>query len=100
VCGALFASANRLKSYLIRSAELSQTQLVVLYLQHPFYLSQLFRLHAHHSGERLVADSQVMHLTREVALFTRIRKRRHDGTEENTYPSITKLTSDGAELRG
>ena len=69
-------------------------------LQHLFYPSQLFRLHTHHSGERPVADSQVMHLTREVVLFTRIRKRRHDGTEENTYPSITKLTPDCAELQG
>jgi len=31
-------------------------------LQHLLHLSQLLRLHAHHSGERPVADSQVMHV--------------------------------------
>ena len=50
--------------------------------QHPFHPSQLLRLHTHHSSEQAVADSQVMHLTREVALIIEIRKRRHDGTKK------------------
>ena len=51
-------------------------------LQHPFHPSQLLGLHTHHGSKQPVADSQVKHLMREVALFTEIRKRRHNCTRK------------------
>jgi len=63
---------------LMNSSMRSHLSVAQIGRQHLLHLGQLLRLHTHRRSEQPVADSQVVHLTREVVLLTKIRRRKQN----------------------